>query len=112
MENKKCLNKQCFCDGSCKKPQISLSDRNQGVVSVFDQGKLKIQIEKNEKINVEFRIGVSKLDKQKLCYCFVRAIDKTRIEVLLLKTMDNEQDFDLEVLHLQKIFDALVIVEK
>jgi hypothetical protein len=33
MENKKCLNKQCFCDGSCKKPPISLSDGNKDIVS-------------------------------------------------------------------------------
>jgi|JI10StandDraft_1071094.scaffolds.fasta_scaffold995468_2 hypothetical protein len=70
------------------------------------------QIEKNKNTEIEFRIGVSKFDKEQLCYCLVRAINKTNIEVLLLKTMNNEQDFDLEVLHLQKIFDALVVEEK
>ena len=80
--------------------------------TLFDNEMLQRQIEKNKNTEVDFRIGVSKLDKHKLCYCLVRAVANTDIEVLLLKTMDNEQDFDLEVLRLQKIFDALVIEEK
>jgi len=81
-------------------------------MGIFNGKEIKEQIEKNKNTEIEFRIGVSKLDKKQLCYCLVRAIDKTNIEVLLLKTMDNEQDFDLEVLSLQKIFNALVIQEK
>ena len=79
---------------------------------LFDTKAIKDQIEKNKNTEIEFRIGVSKFDKEQLCYCLVRAINKTNIEVLLLKTMNNEQDFDLEVLHLQKIFDALVVTEE
>ncbi len=80
--------------------------------TLFDNKAIKEQIEKNKNTEIEFRIGVSKFDKEQLCYCLVRAINKTNIEVLLLKTMNNEQDFDLEVLHLQKIFDALVVTEE
>lgn len=112
MENKKCMNKQCFCDGSCKKPPMSLSDRINGTSSVFESDRLKRQLEKNKNAEIEFRIGVDKTDKNRLSYCFVRAIDKINIEILLLKTMDNEQEFDIEVLYLQKIFDAVVIEEK
>ena len=77
--------------------------------TLFDTKAIKDQIEKNKNTEIEFRIGVSKIDPKQFCYCLVRTIDKTNIEVLLLKTMDNEQDFDLEVLHLQKIFNALII---
>ncbi len=78
----------------------------------FINKRLRDQIEKNKNTEIEFRIGIDKTDKNRLSYCFVRAIDKTNIEVLLLKTMNNEQDFDLEVFHLQKIFNAIVVTEE
>lgn len=80
--------------------------------TLFDNKKLQEQIEKNKNTEIEFRIGIDKKDKNQLSYCFVRAIDKINIEVLLLKTMDNEQDFDLEVLYLKKIFNAIVVTEE
>ena len=80
--------------------------------TLFDGKEIKEAIEKLKNGHTDYRIGVSKLDKHNLCYCLVRATPNTNIEVLLLKTMNNEQDFDLEVLHLQKIFDALVVTEE
>jgi invasion protein IalB len=79
---------------------------------LFNDELFESKIKELQNIEVEYRIGVSKIDKENFTYCLVRAVDKINIDFLLLKTIKNENEFDFEVHNLQKIFNALVIEEK
>jgi len=48
---------------------------------LFNNEKIKDQIEKNKNTEIEFRIGVSKINPKQLSYCLVREIDKKKVEI-------------------------------
>lgn len=53
----------------------------------------------------EYVICIDTYDKDVLVYCFGRKVDKT-IEIMLTKTMRNENEFKQEVENLAKYFNA------
>lgn len=64
-----------------------------------------------DKIIVEnpyYCIGVDNYDKKALAYCLSRKVNEN-VEILLCKTMTNENDFKKEVNNLSKYFDCDII---
>jgi hypothetical protein len=55
-------------------------------------------------------IGIDDYEKDSLSYCLCRKIND-KSEVLLIKTMSNEEAFNKEVENLSKHFNAKVIRE-
>lgn len=53
-------------------------------------------------------IGVDTQDKDKNAYCLTRHFNGT-VEILLSKTIRDENEFQDEVENLQKYFDAIII---
>jgi len=70
MENKKCQNKQCFCDGSCKKPQKSLSEIGKEEPINIVQEHFDLQAKKDEilkmPINSLSKIALESLGKSEI----------------------------------------------
>lgn len=54
-----------------------------------------------------YAIGVDTYDKEHLAYCLVKELNGVS-EILLLKTMSNESEFNQEVDNLAKYFNANV----
>ena len=64
-----------------------------------------------DKITVEkpyYCIGVDNYDKKALAYCLSRKVNEN-VEILLCKTMTNEDDFKNEVNNLSKYFNCDII---
>lgn len=55
-----------------------------------------------------YTIGVDTYDKEHLAYCLVRELNGVS-EILLLKTMSDEEGFNQEVGNLAKYFNAYVV---
>lgn len=56
----------------------------------------------------EYVIGVDTYDKDALAYCFGRKVDGV-FEIILIKTMRDENEFKQEVENLAKYFNADVL---
>lgn len=56
-------------------------------------------------------IGVDTVDKNHLTYTLARRTGKT-VDILLMKTSDDEQAFKEEVNNLSKYFEAVVLEEE
>ena len=68
---------------------------------LFDKALLEKAIIKQP----EYVIGVDAYDKDALAYCFGRKVDGV-FEIMLAKTMRNENEFNQEVENLAKYFNA------
>lgn len=68
---------------------------------LFDKALLEKAIIKQP----EYVIGVDTYDKDALAYCFGRKVDGV-FEIMLAKTMRNENEFKQEVENLAKYFNA------
>lgn len=56
-------------------------------------------------------IGVDTYDKRVNTYCLMRRRIDNSLEIILLKTIRNEKDFNTEVENLSKYFNADIIRE-
>lgn len=64
-----------------------------------------------DKISVEkpyYCIGVDNYDKKALAYCLSKKVNEN-VEILLCKTMTNEDEFEKEVNNLSKYFNCDII---
>jgi len=64
-----------------------------------------------DKITVEkpyYCIGIDNYDKKALAYCLSRKVNEN-VEIILCKTMTNEDEFEKEVNNLSKYFDCDII---
>lgn len=64
-------------------------------------------LDKSKIKHPQYIIGVDTYDKDALAYCLSRKVDGV-IEIILLKTMRNEKQFEEEVQNLSKYFNAEV----
>lgn len=60
---------------------------------------------------VEHFIGIDITNPDELCYCLVRHINGKPDDIVMIKRMNNKEQFESEVKQLSKIFEVKIISE-